>query len=133
MLVAERVADHRSLWVVDSSLMMVSGGQCGDLGQVVGERFPARSRFSLPEGCPRGCGLSRIGVSGADPHLRQPVRLSLFDECSAVFHRFSGDTGSALARYHDVPHTEVGECIVDGGFAIPRSAVTVRSARLCWS
>ena len=33
MLVAERVADRRSLWVVDSSLMMVSGGQCGDLGR----------------------------------------------------------------------------------------------------
>jgi len=37
VLVADRVADRRWLWVVDSSLMMVSGGQCGDLGQVVGE------------------------------------------------------------------------------------------------
>ena len=105
MLVAERVADRRSLWVVDSSLMMVSGGQCGDLGQVVGEDSLPGPGFRSLKAVHAGAVPAVCAFEGADAAFASGSPLDGSAEGSASFQLLSGQAGPPLPGNDDGANT----------------------------
>ena len=107
------------LLTVDLPLISVSGGEGGDLDQVVGEDplpGPGFRSFEVvqPSSVP-----TVSAFQGADP---APATGSPFHgsaERTSVFDLLPGRAGLALAGYHHVPDTQVGHGLVDSGLAVP--------------
>jgi hypothetical protein len=106
---------------------MVSRGQCGDLGQVVGVDPLVRSGFRSLEAVHAGAVPAVCAFEGADAAFASGSPFDGSAECSASFQLLSGQAGFPFAGNDDSANTQVGQGVVDGSFAVP--AVTVRGAR----
>src|SRR5664279_321794 len=99
-------------------MILVSGGQGGDLDQVVGEDPLSGPGFRSFEVVQAGAVPTVSTFQGADPTLATGPPFHGSTERPAVFDLLPGGTGSALAGYHHVANSEVGQCLVDRGLAV---------------
>ena len=117
------------LLTVDLPLISVSGGEGGDLDQVVGEDPRPGPSFRSFEVVQPSLIPTVSAFQGADKALATGSPLHVPAERSPVFDLLPSGTGPAPAGYHHVPDTKVGHGLVAPASPYPRSAVTVLGAR----
>ena len=106
-----------------------SGGQGGDLDQVVGQdplSGPGPGSFQRVQA---RAVPSVAAFEGADPAFAAGSPLHGSPERRPMLDGPAGGAVSALAGDDDVPHAAVGQLLVDTGLAIATVAVTVRGVR----
>ena len=107
------------LLTVDLPLISVSGGEGGDLDQVVGEDPRPGPSFRSFEVVQPSLIPTVSAFQGADKALATGSPLHVPAERSPVFDLLPSGTGPALAGYHHIPDTKVGYGLVDPGLAVP--------------
>jgi hypothetical protein len=98
---------------------MVSRGQCGDLGQVVGVYPLSGPGFRSLEAVHAGAVPAVCALEGADAAFASGSPFDGSAEGSASFQLLSGRAGFPFVGNDDGANTQVGEGVVDGSFAVP--------------
>ena len=99
--------------------MMLSGGQCGDLDEVVGEDSLPAPGFRSLKAVHAGAVPAVRTFEGADAAFGSGSPLDGSAEGSASFQLLSGQAGPPFPGNGDGANTEAGEGVVDGSLAVP--------------